>query len=60
MEPAAQGGVNLDQVRLLPAAEDAGVDWYIIEHDQPLDAPAVIKTGAEFLTANLPEGATRP
>ena len=24
MDPAAQGGVNLDQVRLLPAVEDAG------------------------------------
>ena len=50
---------TLDWATILPAAEDAGVDWYIIEHDQPLDAPAVVKTGAVFLTENLPEGATR-
>ncbi len=55
----ALGQGTLDWAKILPAAEDAGVQWYIIEHDQPLDAPAVVKTGAEFLTANLPEGATR-
>lgn len=55
----ALGQGTLDWATILPAADAAGVDWYIIEHDQPLDAPAVVKTGAEFLTANLPEGATR-
>lgn len=55
----ALGEGTLDWATILPAAEDAGVDWYIIEHDQPLDAPAVVKTGAVFLTENLPEGATR-
>lgn len=55
----ALGEGTLDWTTILPAAEGAGVDWYIIEHDMPLDAPAVVKTGAEFLTTNLPADATR-
>lgn len=55
----ALGEGTLDWATILPAAEEAGVDWYIIEHDMPLDAPAVVKTGADYLTANLPAEATR-
>lgn len=56
---AAVGEGVLDWAAILPAAEEAGVTWYIVEHDLPKDAAGVIKTGAEFLTENLPEGATR-
>ena len=55
----ALGEGVLDFARILPAAEEAGTKWYIIEHDMPKDAAATVKTGAEFLTRNLPEGATR-
>lgn len=56
----ALGQGTLDWATILPAADAAGVDWYIIEHDQPLDAAAVVKTGAEFLTTNLPADVKRP
>ncbi|MTH66501.1 sugar phosphate isomerase/epimerase family protein [Paracoccus shanxieyensis] len=55
----ALGEGVLDFARILPAAEEAGTKWYIIEHDMPKDAAATVKTGAEFLTRNLPEGAAR-
>ena len=55
----ALGDGVLDWDAILPAAEEAGVDWYIIEHDQPIDAAQVVMTGATFLTENLPDGATR-
>ncbi|MDH2326924.1 sugar phosphate isomerase/epimerase [Cereibacter sp. SYSU M97828] len=56
---AALGEGVLDWDAILPAAEEAGVTWYIIEHDLPKDAAAVVQTGAAYLTENLPEGATR-
>ncbi|OCX67267.1 xylose isomerase [Thioclava sp. SK-1] len=55
----ALGQGVLDWDTILPAAEAAGVTWYIIEHDQPIDAAAVVQTGATFLTQNLPTTATR-
>lgn len=55
----ALGEGTLDWAAILPAAEEAGTQWYIIEHDQPLDAAEVVMTGATFLTENLPDGATR-
>lgn len=55
----ALGEGELDFAKILPAAEEAGTKWYIIEHDMPKDAAAVVKTGAEFLTKNLPESAKR-
>ncbi|SMO81662.1 sugar phosphate isomerase/epimerase family protein [Paracoccus laeviglucosivorans] len=55
----ALGEGVMDFAKILPAAEEAGAKWYIIEHDLPKDAAAVVKTGAEYLTKNLPEGATR-
>lgn len=56
----ALGEGVLDWATILPAADAAGVEWYIIEHDQPLDAAVVVKTGADFLAANLPADVTRP
>lgn len=55
----ALGEGTLDWSAILPAAEEAGVQWYIIEHDQPIDAAEVVLTGATFLTENLPDSATR-
>ncbi|WP_378945518.1 sugar phosphate isomerase/epimerase family protein [Paracoccus sp. R86501] len=55
----ALGEGVLDWDAILPAAEETGVDWYIIEHDQPIDAAQVVMTGATFLTEHLPDGATR-
>ncbi|ADO41614.1 sugar phosphate isomerase/epimerase family protein [Ketogulonicigenium vulgare] len=51
------GVVDFDAI--LPAAEAAGAEWYIIEHDMPVDASVVVAEGAAFLAGNLPEGATR-
>ncbi|MFN3277860.1 MAG: sugar phosphate isomerase/epimerase family protein [Paracoccus hibiscisoli] len=55
----ALGEGTLDWAAILPAAEEAGAQWYIIEHDQPIDAAQVVMTGATFLAENLPDSATR-
>lgn len=55
----ALGEGVLDWDAILPAAEEAGAEWYIIEHDQPIDAAQVVMTGATFLTEHLPDGASR-
>lgn len=55
----ALGEGVLDWDAILPAAEEAGAEWYIIEHDQPIDAAEVVMTGATFLTEHLPDSATR-
>jgi len=60
---AAIGHGVLDWNAILPAAAGAGVQWYIIEHDQPRDPATVIKTGADYLrdhlTVSLPARAPR-
>ncbi len=60
---AAVGQGVLDWNAILPAAAAAGVQWYIVEHDQPGDPAKVIKTGADYLrqhlTATLPASAPR-
>lgn len=56
---AALGTGVLKWDAILPAASKAGVKWYIIEHDQPKDPAAVIKTGATYLKAHLPAQAKR-
>ncbi|WP_447784517.1 sugar phosphate isomerase/epimerase family protein [Stenotrophomonas bentonitica] len=60
---AAVGQGVLDWNAILPAAAAAGVQWYIVEHDQPRDPATVIKTGADYLrqhlTARLPASAQR-
>lgn len=56
---AALGKGTLDWKTILPAAANAGVQWYVIEHDQPLDPAAVVKTGADYLREHLPASANR-
>lgn len=56
---AAVGKGVLDWKKILPAADHAGVKWYIIEHDYPLDPAAVIKTGAAYLVEHLPADVKR-
>lgn len=60
---AAVGQGVLDWNAILPAAAAAGVQWYIVEHDQPHDPAKVITTGADYLrhhfTARLPASAQR-
>lgn len=60
---AAVGQGVLDWNAILPAAEAAGVQWYIVEHDQPRDPAKVIQTGADYLrehlTVTLPTNAQR-
>lgn len=60
---AAVGQGVLDWNVILPAAADAKVQWYIVEHDQPRDPARIIQTGAEYLrehlTATLPARAKR-
>ncbi|WP_313139676.1 sugar phosphate isomerase/epimerase [Stenotrophomonas sp.] len=60
---AAVGQGVLDWNAILPAATDAGVKWYIVEHDQPRDPAKVIQTGADYLrkhlTVSLPARASR-
>lgn len=50
---AAVGQGVLDWDAILPAAADAGVRWYIIEHDLPRDPAAVVEAGAVFLGDRL-------
>ena len=50
---AAVGQGVLDRNAILPAAAAAGVQWYIVEHDQPHDPAKVIKTGADYLRQHL-------
>lgn len=56
---AALGKGVLNWNAILPAAARAGVRWYIIEHDHPLDPAVVVKTGAAYLNEHLPAGAGR-
>lgn len=51
---AALGQGVLDWSAILPAAQRAGVEWYIVEHDHPRDPAAVVRTGVEYLKAHLP------
>jgi sugar phosphate isomerase/epimerase len=48
-----EGVLNWDEI--LPAARDAGAQWYIVEHDQPADHAAVIGSSHDFLSSTLPE-----
>ena len=47
------GAGILEWSRLLPAAQDAGVEWFIVEHDFPTDPLQSIKRSAEFLNEHL-------
>ena len=57
---AALGEGTLDWDRSLPAAHQAGVTWFTLEHDMPKDAELVLKTGAAFLTPRLQKLLGRP
>ena len=57
---AALGKGVLDWEAILPAAARAGVEWYIVEHDNPRDPAAVVRTGVQFLQARLPGHAGHP
>lgn len=50
---AAVGAGTLDWDAILEAADEVGVEWYIVEHDQPADPAAVVAEGAEFLRGPL-------
>ena len=50
---ATLGEGVLDWDSILPAIEAAGVEWYIIEHDMPLNAETVITEGNSFLQEKL-------
>jgi len=50
---ASVGSGVLDWPAILSAAAEAGVQWYIIEHDQPLDPATSIKASATFLKKHL-------
>ncbi|MCC4619075.1 sugar phosphate isomerase/epimerase [Xanthomonas cassavae CFBP 4642] len=56
---AAVGRGVLDWNAILPAAADAGVRWYIVEHDRPRDPATVIQTGADYLRQHLPASTHR-
>ncbi|UID78113.1 sugar phosphate isomerase/epimerase [Stenotrophomonas maltophilia] len=51
---AAVGQGVLDWNAILPAAATTGVQWYIVEHDQPRDPAKVIQAGADYLREHLP------
>jgi sugar phosphate isomerase/epimerase len=51
---AAVGQGVLDWNAILPAAADAGVQWYIVEHDHPRNPAKVIRASADYLRAHLP------
>lgn len=54
---AALGQGVLDWKVILPAARKAGVQWYVIEHDEPRDPAAVVRIGADYLRKHLAAGA---
>ncbi|MCW0457139.1 sugar phosphate isomerase/epimerase family protein [Xanthomonas sacchari] len=56
---AAVGRGVLNWNAILPAAAASGVQWYIIEHDQPRDPASVVRTSAEYLREHLPASTQR-
>ena len=50
---AAVGSGKLDWEKILPTAKEAGVEWYVVEHDSPADAFANIRSSYEFLASKL-------
>ena len=50
----------IDWDAVLPAARDAGVDWYIVEHDMPADHERSITRSYEYLTGSLPGVLSNP
>ena len=50
---ATVGSGRLDWDAVLPAADEAGVQYYIVEHDSPVDYQTIADS-YEFLSAELP------
>jgi sugar phosphate isomerase/epimerase len=50
---ATVGQGKLDWDTILPAAKAAGVEWYIVEHDFPVDPLASIRSSYEFLAGKV-------
>jgi sugar phosphate isomerase/epimerase len=53
MNFAPLGEGLLDWKTILPAAQESGVKWFIIEHDKPKDAWSIITTSRRNLAAAL-------
>lgn len=51
------GAGTIDWVQLLPAAQRAGVEWLVVEHDLPNDPLGAILRSAAFLRDRWPIGA---
>ncbi|MGY0615518.1 sugar phosphate isomerase/epimerase family protein [Vibrio sp. FJH11] len=41
---------------VLPAAQKANVQWYVVEHDMPADAEAIISKANQYLIEHLDQG----
>ncbi|MDV6252963.1 sugar phosphate isomerase/epimerase [Vibrio sp. EA2] len=41
---------------VLPVAQKANVQWYVVEHDMPADAEAIISKANQYLTEHLDQG----
>ncbi|MET3599758.1 sugar phosphate isomerase/epimerase family protein [Martelella mangrovi] len=54
------GDGTMNWTEVLPAADAAGVEWYIIEHDNAKDIATSLKTSATYLNAHVPADAARP
>lgn len=54
------GNGSINWVEVLPAADDAGAEWYIIEHDNAKDIATSLKTSSAYLTKQLPADVERP
>jgi sugar phosphate isomerase/epimerase len=48
------GSGTMNWLTLLPAAHDAGAEWYIVEHDNPADPVASITNSLIYLQQRLP------
>jgi sugar phosphate isomerase/epimerase len=50
---ATVGAGKLDWDAILAAAKEAGVEWYVVEHDFPVDPMASIRSSYEFLAGRV-------
>ena len=47
---------TLDWTQLLPAAQQTGAEWFIVEHDLPVDPVASVRRSFDFLQRNWTHG----
>lgn len=50
---AAVGSGTLDWDTILPAAKEAGAEWYVVEHDEPKDPLGNVTQSAAYLAGKL-------